>query len=126
VCHNDSFYDILDLHQDFMNAEKKRAAERQQQIEQEKVRLRIAKVAQLHSKHVSIPGIAEAMDLSIEQVESDLDYIDRTMNQAIQTHTANINSEGEEEEIYEARGIFLKTGHYEPKNSGGYYAIFHS
>jgi hypothetical protein len=52
------------------------------------------------------------------------------MNQAIQTHTANINSEeqedfGQEDEEEKARRIFLKTGHYEPKNSGGYYAIFH-
>jgi hypothetical protein len=42
--HNDSFYDILVMHQEFMTAEEKRAAERQEQIEEEKVRLRIAKV----------------------------------------------------------------------------------
>jgi hypothetical protein len=34
--HNDSFYDILDIQQDLTNNEKRRAAERQQQIEQEK------------------------------------------------------------------------------------------
>jgi hypothetical protein len=128
--HNDSFYDILDIHKDFMTAEKKRAADRQEQIEQEKVRLRIAKVAQVHSKRVSVNGIAEGMGLFIEQVESDLDYIDRSMNQAIQTHTANINSEEEEErdiivDDYEsARRKFHMTGFYEPKNSGGYVAIF--
>jgi hypothetical protein len=51
--HNDSFYDVLDMHQEFMAAEEKKAAELQQRIEEEKVRLRIAKVTQLHSKRVS-------------------------------------------------------------------------
>jgi hypothetical protein len=126
--YNDSFYDVLDMHQEFMAAEEKKAAEREQQIEEEKVRLRIAKVAQLHNKRVSVYGIAEAMGLPVEQVESDLYYIERSMNQAIQTHTANINNEEEEEidEEEKARRIFLKTGHYEPKHSwGGYVAYFH-
>jgi hypothetical protein len=63
-----------------------------------------------------------------KQVEEHLDYIERSMNQAIAVHTANVNQE-EEEEIEEldedekARRLFLKTGHYEPKNSGGYVAI---
>jgi hypothetical protein len=43
-------------------------------------------------------------------------------------HTANVNQEEEEvEELDEdekARRSFLKTGYYEPKNSGGYVAIF--
>jgi hypothetical protein len=118
--HNNSFYDVLDMHQEFMAAEEKKAAERQQQIEEEKVRLRIAKVAQLHSKRVSVNGISE--------VEEDLDYVERSMDQAIAMHTANVNQE-EEEEIEEldedekARRLFLKIGHYEPKNSGGYIAI---
>jgi ribosomal protein S24E len=128
--YNDSFYDVLDMHQEFMAAEEKKAAEREQQIEEEKVRLRIAKVAQLHSKRVSVCGIAEAMGLPIEQVESDLYYIERSMNQAIQTHTANINSEEEKQDIivddYErARRKFHMTGFYEPKDSGRYVAIFH-
>jgi hypothetical protein len=131
--HNDSFYDILDLHEAYMKTEEKRAAERQQQIEQEKVRLRIGKVAQLHSKRVSVNGIAEAMGLPVEQVESDLDYIERSMSQAIQAHTANANQDDnaipmttEEEEEYEkARRKFHMTGDYEPKNSGGYVAIFY-
>jgi NCAIR mutase (PurE)-related protein len=128
--HNNSFYDVLDMHQEFMTAEEKKAVERQQRIEEEKVRLRIAKVAQLHSKRVSVNGISEALGICKEQVEEDLDYIERSMNQAIAVHTANVNQEEEEEEIedldeYEkARRLFLNTGHYEPKNSGGYIAIF--
>jgi hypothetical protein len=86
-------------------------------------------VARLHSKHVSIPGISEALGLPIEQVESDLDYIERSMNQEIKAHAANINSnDDEEEEIddYEkARRRFHMTGFYEPKDSGGYVAIIH-
>jgi hypothetical protein len=51
------------------------------------------------------------------------------MNQAIAMHTANVNQEEEEEveeldEDEKARRLFLKTAHYEPKNSGGYVAIF--
>jgi hypothetical protein len=116
--HNNSFYDVLDMHQEFMAAEEKKAAERQQRIEEEKVRLRTAKVAQLHSKRVSVNGISEVMGLSVEQVESDLDYIEHSINQAIQTHTANINSEEEEQDIivddYErARRKFHMTGFYE-------------
>ena len=109
-----------------MIAEEKRAAERQQQIEEEKVRLRIAKVDQLYSKRVSIPGIAEAMGIPIEQVEEDLDYIEQSKSAAIQAHTASIQREEEEklDEDEKARRLFLKTGHYEPKNSGGYVAIF--
>jgi hypothetical protein len=48
------------------------------------------------------------------------------MNQAIAMHTANVNQEQEEveelDEDKEARRLFLKTGYYEPKNSGGYVA----
>jgi hypothetical protein len=57
-----------------------------------------------------------------------LDYIERSMNQAIAMHTANVSCTEEEiEELDEkARRIFLKTGHYEPKHSwGGYVAYFH-
>jgi NCAIR mutase (PurE)-related protein len=117
------------MHQEFMAVEEKKAAERQQRIEEEKVRLRIAKVAQLHSKCVSVNGISEALGICKEQVEEDLDYVERSMNQAIAVHTANVNQEEEEEiedldEDQKARRLFLKTGHYEPKNSGGYIAIF--
>jgi hypothetical protein len=42
--HNDSFYDILDLNQAYIKTEEKKAAEREQKIEEEKVRLQIAKV----------------------------------------------------------------------------------
>jgi hypothetical protein len=126
--HNNSFYDVLDMHQEFMAAEEKKAAERQQRIEEEKVRLRIAKVAQLHSKRVSVNGISEALGICKKQVEEDLDYIEKSMNQAIAMHTANVNQDEEEvEELDEdekARKLFLNTGHYEPKNSGGYVAIF--
>jgi hypothetical protein len=69
--HNDSFYDVLDMHQEFMAAEEKKAAERQQLIEEEKVRLRIAKAAQLHSKHVSVNGISEVLGICKKQVEED-------------------------------------------------------
>jgi hypothetical protein len=91
----------------------------------------VAKVAKLHSKRVSIPGISEALGLSIEQVEEDLDYIERSMSQAIQAHTANVNQDDndipmttEEEEYEKACRKFHMTGDYEPKNSGGYVAIF--
>jgi hypothetical protein len=114
------------MHQEFMAVEEKKAAERQQRIEEEKVRLRIAKVAQLHSKCVSVNGISEALGICKEQVEEDLDYIEKSMNQAIAVHTANVNQEEVEEldEDEKARRLFLNTGHYEPKNSGGYIAIF--
>jgi hypothetical protein len=126
--HSESFGDIIDIQQDLRIAAEQRAANQQQQIEEAKVKLRIAKVEQLHRKRVSIPGISEALGLPIEQVEEDLDYIDRSMNQAIQIHTANINNNEQEElvvdEYEKGRRKFLKTGHYEPKNASGYYAVW--
>jgi hypothetical protein len=51
---------------------------------------------------------------------SNTGYIERSMNQAIAMHTANVSCTEEEEEIEEldekARRLFLKTGHYEPEN----------
>jgi hypothetical protein len=61
--HNDSFYSPIDIEHDLKLAREKRAAKRQQQIEQERIRLRIAKVAQLHSKRVSVNGISEAFGI---------------------------------------------------------------
>jgi hypothetical protein len=83
----------------YNEAVKKRAIERLEKIEEEKVRLRIAKVEQLHRKRVSTNGIAEALGLSIPQVESDLDYIERSMSQAIATHIANINNNNDIDDI---------------------------
>ena len=130
--HNNSFYDILDIQQDLINNDKRRAAERQQQIEDEKVRLRIAKVQQLYTKRVSIDNIAFAMGISKQQVIEDIELIENAMYQRIQTHTANINQEEQyipttdaEVEFEKARRKFHMTGDYEPKNSGGYVAYFH-
>jgi hypothetical protein len=97
VWHNDSFYNILDIEHALKINREKRAAERQRQIEEQKVRLRIAKVAQLHSKRASVNGISEALGICKKQVEEDLDYIERSMNLPIAMHTANVNQEEKED-----------------------------
>jgi hypothetical protein len=131
--HNEAFGDILGAHQAHMNYKEKMAAQRQEQIEQEKVRLRIAKVDQLYSKRCSIPGISEAMGISQEQVEEDLNYMEQLRSQQVQAHTAAIQQQDEEELTDEEKEIreefWLGHGFVRPKSSkwsgeGAYVANF--
>jgi hypothetical protein len=127
--HDDSFYDVLDIENQLRMNRERKAAERQEQIEQEKVRLRIAKVDQLYSKRVSIPGISEAMGISQEQVMEDLDVINRARSAEINAHTAAIQEQDEEEltdEEKDIRSEFLETGFVRPRNrwgEGAYVAV---
>jgi hypothetical protein len=127
--HDNSFYDVLDIENQLRMNRERKAAERQEQIEQEKVRLRIAKVDQLYSKRVSIPGISEAMGISQEQVMEDLDVINRARSAEINAHTAAIQEQDEEEltdEEKDIRSEFLETGFVRPRNrwgEGAYVAV---
>lgn len=131
--HSEPFGDILEAHQAHMNYKEKMAAQRQQQIEEGKVRLRIAKVDELYSKRVSIPGISEAMGISQEQVEEDLNYMEQLRSQAINAHTAAINQEEPEELTDDEKEIreefWLGHGFVRPRSSrwsgeGAYVANF--